>query len=155
MWYIADVTPPTGVPLQALCVARHPYIAQHLARFFARAGASTQTAVGIDASATVAQGFQPDVVVCEYELLSALPLDQWERDPLLSRLPVIAVSLSRRPGEVNVLDVNGVAGYLYMPTLSVDTARVLLDGAGRGAVRAPAQSPLAWPPAKSVGTPQR
>jgi hypothetical protein len=141
--------------LQALCVARHPYIAQHLARFFARAGASTQTAVGLGASATIAGEFLPDVVVCEYELLSVLPLDQWEHDPLLSRVPVIAVSLSRRPGEVNVLDVNGVAGYLYMPTLSVDSARVLLDGAGRGAVRAPAQSPLPWPPAKNVGAPQR
>lgn len=141
--------------MQALCVARHPYIAEHLARFFELAGARTQAAVGMAASATVAERFQPDVVVCEYELLSVLPLDRWERDPLLSRLPVLAVSLSRQPGEADLLDLNGIAGYLYMPTLSVDAARVLLDGAGRGAVRAPATSPLPWPPARAAGAPQR
>lgn len=145
--------------MQALCVARHPYLAQHLARFFERAGARARTAVGLAAGAAVAQEFQPDVVVCEYELLSALPLDQWERDPLLSRLPVIAVSLSRQPGEADLLDLNGFAGYLYMPTLAVDAARVILDGvrrsAVRAAVRAPAQSPLAWPPAMTGGIPQR
>lgn len=143
---------PPVVPLQALCVARHPLISEHLARFFERAGAVTTAAVGISEGAAVARDFRPDIVICEYELLSALPLDQWESDPLLSRRPVIAVSLSRRPGEVNVLDINGVAGFLYMPALTVDTAHHLLDGATRGAVRGPAESPLPWPPAGSAVT---
>ena len=80
-------------------------------------------------------------MICEYDLLATIPLDGWERDPLLSRLPVIAVSLTRRPEEVHVLDVNGIAGFLYLPTLDrAQAARVL--GAAASWRRSGATAPI-------------
>ena len=127
-----------------LCVARHVYISEHIARFFARVGAMTESAVGLDEGATCARDRRPDVVVCEYDLLATLPLSVWECDESLSRLPILAVSLTRRPGEAHLLDVNGIAGFLYLPTLTDEKAHQVLDGVTRSAVRAPALTPLSW-----------
>jgi hypothetical protein len=85
------------------------------------------------------------VVVCEYDLLAMLPISAWECDELLSCLPILAVSLTRRPGEVNLLDVNGISGFLYLPALTDEKVHQVLDGAMRNIVRAPALSPLTWP----------
>lgn len=68
----------------------------------------------------------PDVVFCEYDLLATMPLEPWERDPCLSRVPVIAVSLTRRADEMHLLDVNNIAGFFYLPALTEDDARRLL-----------------------------
>jgi hypothetical protein len=79
-------------------------------------------------------------------LLATLSLEAWERDPLLSRLPVIGVSLTRRPNEVHLLDVNGIAGFLYLPTLDRDCAMRMLHAAAstrHSAVSAPTSLP--WP----------
>jgi hypothetical protein len=32
-------------------------------------------------------------------------------------VPIIAVSLTRHPGDAHLADVNGIAGFLYLPTL--------------------------------------
>jgi len=55
-----------------------------------------------------------------------VPLEPWERDPFLSNVPVIAVSLTRRSDEVHLLDVNNIAGFFYLPSLTDDDARRLL-----------------------------
>lgn len=112
-----------------MCVARHPFIAEHLARFFSEVGVDTTAAVGLHAAVAAARRRSPDVVVCEYELLSSLPLDAWECDAILSSTPVVAVSLTRRSDEVNPLDANGIAGFLYLPILGGDDARKLLYAA--------------------------
>jgi hypothetical protein len=130
--------------VNVLCIARHPFIGQHLARFFARVGAMTDYAIGLPDGARQAHECRPDVVVCEYDLLATLPLGPWERDEPLSHLPIIAVSLTRRPGEVHLLDVNGIAGFLYLPALSDEDAHQMLEAATRGIVRAPASTPLSW-----------
>lgn len=128
-----------------LCVARHRYLAQHLARFFGQTGAVTRSAVGFSEARAVAAACSPDVVAADYDLLATLPLSGWERDEKLSRRPVIAVSLTRRPGEVNALDVNGIAGYLYLPEIGADVAlRVLQAAADASSVRAP-DGALPWP----------
>jgi hypothetical protein len=127
-----------------LCIARHDFISQHIARFFARAGTRTPSAVGLDEGATRAMECHPDVVVCEYDLLATLPLGVWEHEDELSRLPILAVSLTRRPGEAHLLDVNGISGFFYLPALTEDAAQQVLEGATRGIVRAPAESPLTW-----------
>ena len=127
-----------------LCIARHAYISEHIARFFARVGAMTQPAIGLEDGAACARQRRPDVIVCEYDLLATLPLGAWECDELLSRLPILAVSLTRRPGEAHLLDVNGIAGCLYLPTLTDEKAHQVLDGAARSIVRAPALTPLSW-----------
>ena len=128
-----------------LCIARHVFISEHIARFFARVGAITESAVGLCEGAMRARERRPDVVVCEYDLLATLPLSEWEGDELLSRLPILAVSLTRRPGEANLLDVNGIAGFLYLPKLTDEKAHQVLDGAARTGVRAPALTSLSWP----------
>ena len=69
---------------------------------------------------------RPDIVFCEYDLLATAQLEPWERDPFLSRVPVIAVSLTRRSDEMHLLDINNIAGFFYLPTLSDDDARRLL-----------------------------
>jgi len=45
---------------------------------------------------------------------------------LLSRIPVTAVSLTRRSDEMHLLDVNNIAGFFYLPVLTEDDARRLL-----------------------------
>jgi hypothetical protein len=75
----------------------------------------------------------PDVVLCDYELLSTIPIEAWEQDILLSRTAVIGVSLTRRPNEMHLLDVNGIAGFLYLPTLDHAAARRILSAAATSA----------------------
>lgn len=112
--------------MKALCVARHRYLSDHFAQFFRKLGVDADCVVGIADAIDVATSHRPDVVFCEYDLLATMPLDAWERDPFLSRVPVIAVSLTRRSDEMHLLDVNHIAGFFYLPALSDDDARRLL-----------------------------
>jgi len=82
--------------------------------------------VGVHDAVAAAHYHEPDVVFCEYDLLATVPLEPWERDPLLSRIPVIAISLTRRSDEMHLLDVNNIAGFFYLPALTEDDARRLL-----------------------------
>ncbi|HEU4630538.1 MAG TPA: hypothetical protein VFS08_12385 [Gemmatimonadaceae bacterium] len=126
--------------MHALCIGRHPYLAEHLARFFARFGITTRWVVGLEEALRAADGPCPDLVLCEYDVLTTEPLAGLEQHPVLGRVPVMAVSLARRPEEVNLLDVNGIAGFLYLPTLRTeDAARIV------GAARPPAAFTLASP----------
>ena len=140
--------------MRVLCVGRHPYLSDHLCRFFDALGVNTCPVVGLDEAIDAAAEHQPDAVVCDYDLLATIPLDGWERDPLLSRLPVIAVSLTRRPDEVHLLDVNGIAGFLYLPTLEREQALQMLTAAAswrRAAVSSPASLP--WPAPRAARIP--
>jgi hypothetical protein len=125
-----------------------------LCRFFDTLGVSSRAVVGLSDAIDAAAEYQPDAVVCDYDLLATIPLDSWERDPLLSRIPVIAVSLTRRPEEVHLLDVNGIAGFLYLPTLERERALQMLGAAAswrRAGVTAP--SSLPWPPHRATRLP--
>jgi hypothetical protein len=140
--------------MRVLCVGRHPYLSSHLCRFFCDLGVNAEPVVGLAEAIEAAALFQPDAVVCDYDLLATIPLDGWERDPLLSRLPVIAVSLTRRPEEVHLLDVNGIAGFLYLPTLEREHALQMLGAAAswrRAGVTAPASLP--WPAQRAARIP--
>ena len=129
-----------------LCVARHLYLAQHLARVLAEAGATARCAVGIEEAREVAADCRPDVVAADYDLLATLSLRPWEDDEVLGHRPVIAVSLTRRPGESNALDVNGIAGCLYLPDIgAAGVVRVLRAATERSTVRAPHDA-LHWQP---------
>ena len=127
--------------MRALCVARHRFLSEHLSVWFGALGVECTTAVGLDGALAAAPFVEPDVVLCEYDLLALGSLEAWERDPRLGRTPVIAVSLTRRPTEMHLLDVNGIAGFLYLPTLARDDARRLLAAARR---------PVALPPTYSL-----
>jgi DNA-binding NarL/FixJ family response regulator len=134
--------------MRVLCVGRHPFLSAHLCRFFEALDVGTKPVVGLDNAIEAAAAYQPDAVICDYDLLATISLDGWERDPLLSRLPVIAVSLTRRPEEIHLVDINGIAGFLYLPTLEPEQALQMLSAAAswrRVAVAAPASLPFPAP----------
>ena len=112
--------------MRALCVGRHRYLSDHYGQFFRRLGVDATSVVGVEHAISVAREYAPDVVFCEYDLLATMPLEPWERDPFISRVPVIAVSLTRRSDEMHLLDVNNIAGFFYLPALTEDDARRLL-----------------------------
>jgi hypothetical protein len=58
-------------------------------------------------------------------------LDAWSRESVLAGIPVLAVSLTRRPEESIPADLCGVAGVIYLPTLDRASVLALLDGARR------------------------
>ena len=109
--------------LSALCVGRHEFVSEHIGRYFGELGFTTECVVGVESAVDAARRAAPDVILCEYELLTSFPLGPWENDERLSRTAVIGISLSRRPNEMPPLDVNGVAGFLYLPTLDAENAR--------------------------------
>jgi len=120
------------IPLRALCIARHSFLSEHIARYFADMGLATTDAVGLDSAAKAAKDVSPDVVICDYDVLAAIPLQEWEDDVLLSSTPIIAVSLTRNAEELQLLEANGIAGFLYLPTLEQAPAlRILRAAAAR------------------------
>jgi hypothetical protein len=116
-------------PLRAVCVARHSFLTAHLARYFASLGVATSEMVGLAHRDDIADANLPDVVICDYDLLTALPLQKWEQHPLLSRSPVVAVSLTRKSQELHLTEVDGIAGFLYLPTLEPGQALQILRAA--------------------------
>jgi DNA-binding NarL/FixJ family response regulator len=107
-------------------------LSEHIARYFAEMGVATTNAVGLDSAVESAGEPSPDVVICDYDLLASIPLEKWEHDGVLSRIPVIAVSLTRNAEELHLFDVNGIAGFLYLPTLEQASAlRILRAAASR------------------------
>jgi DNA-binding NarL/FixJ family response regulator len=124
-----ETLPDKSAPLRALCIARHSFLSAHLARYFAEMGVVTSDAVGLEAAVERAITASPDIVICDYDLLATIPLDQWEAHDLLSQTPVIAVSLTRQAQELHLLDVNGIAGFLYLPTLQHAPAMKILHAA--------------------------
>jgi DNA-binding NarL/FixJ family response regulator len=107
-------------------------LSAHIARYFAEMGVVTTDAVGLDSAAKAAADDSPDVVICDYDVLASIPLEEWEHDVLLSNTPVVAVSLTRHAEELQLLDINGIAGFLYLPTLeSAPALRILRAAAAR------------------------
>ena len=92
-------------------------------------GVVTSDVVGLDAALKRAVETSPDVIICDYDLLATIPLERWEANDLLSQTPVIAVSLTRHAEELHLLDVNGIAGFLYLPTLEQPAAIKILRAA--------------------------
>jgi hypothetical protein len=116
-------------PLRAVCVARHSFLTGHLARYFTSLGVSTSEMVGLNPVIESADRRAPNVVICDYDLLCALPIHKWEQHPLLSSTPVVAVSLTRKSQELHLTDVDGIAGFLYLPTLEPEQALQILRAA--------------------------
>jgi DNA-binding NarL/FixJ family response regulator len=132
-------TPTPTSPLRALCIARHCILSEHIARYFAEMGVVTTNAVGLESVVQGTANWTPDVVICDYDVLATVPLEQWEQDRLLSQTPVVAVSLTRHAEELHLLDVNGIAGFLYLPTLDQSAAlRILYAAAARPKYSLPA-----------------
>ncbi len=143
----------------ALCVGRHPYLSDHFARYFGDLGLTTRAVTGLDAAVPAARDAAADLVICDYDLLATLSLESWENDELLSRTAVIAVSLTRRPAENHLSNVNGIAGYLYLPLLDQQEALRMLNSAVAAsrscyipapATTSPADAPLGQHPESRI-----
>jgi hypothetical protein len=117
--------------MRLLCIGRHQFLSEHLCRFFSDLGADCEPVVGIANALSVASTFEPHLVVAECDLLSAAVLDGWSRESVLQGVPVLAVSLTRRPDESISADVCGLAGAVYLPVLDRASALALLEGARR------------------------
>jgi hypothetical protein len=126
-------------PLSALCVGRHRFLSDHLGLYFSRIGLRTCCVVGLDEALTAVRASAPDVVLCDYDLLATIPIESWEHEAAFERVPVIAVSLTRRPEEMHLLDVNGIGGFLYLPTLDPHAALRVLEMTRRAAEYTPAR----------------
>jgi DNA-binding response OmpR family regulator len=126
-------------PISALCVGRHRFLSDHLGLYFSNIGLQTRCVVGLDEALAAVRAAPPDVVLCDYDLLATIALDEWEHDAAFERVPVIAVSLTRRPEEMHVLDVNGIGGFLYLPTLDAQAALRVLEMTRRAAEYTPAR----------------
>ena len=129
--------------MQALCVGRHAFLADHISAFFRAIGLVAEPAVGLDAALKEARRRQPDLVVCDYDLLTPAWLNAWQRDELVGGTPLVAVSLTRRPEEVNLGSLEGVVDFLYLPTLDKESARRVFGHA----------RPVAPPPGRGYDRP--
>lgn len=134
--------------MRLLCVGRHAYLSEHLCRYFRELGADCAAAVGVADAAKVAESFEPHVVVCDCDLITPMLLDEWSSAPSLAELPLVAVSLTRRPEEMPPLELLGVAGVLYLPALGTAQIKALLAGAHR---RRGVMPPIGW---RSPGVPE-
>ena len=108
--------------MQALCVGRHAFLADHISAFFRAIGLVAEPVVGLEPALARARRLAPDLVVCDYDMLTAAWLAEWKRDAQLAGIPIVAVSLTRRPEEVNLGAAAGIADFLYLPTIDRESA---------------------------------
>ena len=129
--------------MRLLCVGRHAYLSEHLCRYFRELGADCSAAVGASDALTLATSYEPHAIICDCDLITPALLDEWAVEPRMTDVPLIAVSLTRRPEELPPVELLGVAGVLYLPTL--ERAQILGQLAGahrrRGVV-----PPIGWTP---------
>jgi hypothetical protein len=99
--------------------------------------------VGATEALSLATGYEPHVIVCDCDLITPGLLDEWAMVPSMADVPLLAVSLTRRPEELPPLELLGVAGVLYLPSLERAQLLTLLTGAHR---RRGVVPPVGWQP---------
>jgi len=129
--------------MRLLCVGRHAYLSEHLCRYFRGLGADCAAAVGAAEALSLAEQYEPHVVVCDCDLITPSLLDEWAVEPQMADVPLLAVSLTRRPEELPPVELLGVAGVLYLPILERAQILALLAGAHRSRGVVP---PVGWTP---------
>ena len=112
--------------MRVLCVGRHAFLSEHLCRVFREAGAECEPAVGAAEALRRAAEFEPHIVVSDCDLLTPSMLESWTGEPALANVPVLAVSLTRRPEESMPMDLCGPAAVIYLPALEKQQAASLL-----------------------------
>jgi hypothetical protein len=119
--------------MRVLCVGRHAFLSEHLCRVFGAVGAVCEPVIGTNAVSKAALRFEPQVIVCEGDLLTTAVLESWTRAAELANVPVLAVSLSPRPDDVVPTDLSAIdpAAVIYLPSLDRAQVAALLDSAGR------------------------
>jgi DNA-binding response OmpR family regulator len=112
--------------MRVLCVGRHAFLSEHLCRYFRDAGAQCEPAVGATEALGKAAVFEPHLVVSDVDLVTPAFLDAWTIEPALVDVPMLAVSLTRRPEEVSSAELSGLAAVIYLPGLETEQAVALL-----------------------------
>jgi hypothetical protein len=114
--------------MRVLCVGRHAFLSEHLCRYFTEVGAECEPAVGAAEALRRAAQFEPHIVVSDSDLITPAMLESWTSEPALADVPVLAVSLTRRPEESTPVNVSGLAAVIYLPSLEKEQAASLLAG---------------------------
>src|SRR3954469_19132249 len=131
-------------PMRVLCVARHEFLSEHLGRYFDAFGVETTSCVGLAQAGELVAALDIDAVFCDYDLLLSIQPDAWSSNPVVSRLPVVAVSLTRDAGEAHFVNSQGITAFLYLAKLqSEDVHRVLESVRRQMGVTIP-PNPLPW-----------
>ena len=117
--------------MRLVCVSRHQYLSEHLCRIFGELGVQCEPVVGVAAAGVIAEQFEPHLLVVEDSLLSPSILDEWAILNAMRDVPVLAVSLTRRPEEGMAVSPSGIAGVIYLPALDRDAALALMECARR------------------------
>jgi hypothetical protein len=112
--------------MRVLCVGRHAYLSEHLCRYFQDVGAECEPAVGAADVLRLASELEPHAVICDSDLITPALLDSWAHEPVLANVPVLAVSLTRRPAESVPARMVGLAAVVYLPGLTREQAAGLL-----------------------------
>lgn len=117
--------------MRVLCVGRHAFLSEHLCRVFRDAGAECEPAVGAADALRRAAALEPHVMVCDCDLITPALLDSWATEPALGHVPVLAVSLTRRPEGSTPADLRGQAAVLYLPSIEREQIAAVLAGLHR------------------------
>jgi hypothetical protein len=107
-----------------LCVGRHRYLCEHIARILDGFGVDVRTAVGLHEAAMVAASCKDILcaVLCDFDLLEPLTEEEWHAMPLLAPERLVITSLNRRHDELPPLAVRGAQRFLYLPLTTRETA---------------------------------
>jgi CheY-like chemotaxis protein len=136
--------------MRMLCVARHPILSEHLCRIFERFDVATMAVVGMRQARMSITLHDPDIALCDYDLLTPTQLGLWRADRAASKVPIVAVSMTKRPREVTAIEERGVVAFLYLPTLEPESARALFAALRRRRDGVASPSTFAWPGTTSV-----
>jgi DNA-binding response OmpR family regulator len=131
--------------MRVLCVGRHAYLSEHLCRCFRDVGAECEPAVGGADALRIAADFEPQIVVSDCDLITPVLLSSWAKARALADVPVLAVSLTRRPDESSPAELNGLAAVVYLPGLEREQIAALLRSVYR-------PRGVAAPPGWTVGS---
>lgn len=131
--------------MRVLCVARHPILSDHLCRFFERFDVAAAAVVGVRQARMKVSSYDPDLVLCDYDLLTPTQLELWRADPSCAGVPIVAVSMSKRPDEIVPFEERAVLGFVYLPTLDPDVARAMLSKLRRQRDGVATPKRLSWP----------
>lgn len=120
--------------MRAVCISRHVFLGEHICSIMRSAGIECESVIGLHEGMEVSRAARPDVVICDYDLLATAPHHEWQRASGRVDLPIVAVSLTRRPEEAHLVDGRIIAGFLYLPAVdSADVERMVLDATTRSA----------------------
>lgn len=120
--------------MRAVCISRHVFLGEHICSIMRSAGIECESVIGLREGLDVSRSARPDVVICDYDLLATSPHHEWQHASGRGDLPIVAVSLTRRPEEAHLVDGRNIAGFLYLPAVdSADVERTVLDATTRSA----------------------